>query len=65
MMKHCLITYKRLNPVDEKWVFINTVYKGSIADWFLQMQELKHYWCFLNAVEITEEEYNKLDEELG
>lgn len=63
--KYYLITYKWMTSGDRHWEFEHDVHKGSIAAWVLMSIEQPEKWILVNAVEITEEEYNALDGEVG
>jgi len=40
----------------------NCVFKGSIASWLIDTAKENEHWVFLNSVQITKQEYEKLGE---
>lgn len=59
--KFYLITYQRYFHLTKEWEFFNEVHNGSIADWLFKAKASMEYWCFLNAIEITEQEFYKIE----
>jgi hypothetical protein len=65
MEKYYLITYVWKNRGANNWEYSNDQHKGTIAQWVLDMSEEPEHYVFISAVEITEEDYNKLDGVVG
>ena len=59
-----LITYQ-WKTNDLRPVVDNYLYKGSISEWMLMALEQPESWKFLNAQELTEEDYGELIGKIG
>jgi hypothetical protein len=59
-----LITYQ-WETRDGKTIVDNEVHQGRISEWVLMSLEQPERWRFINAQEISEEEYGDLDGKVG
>ncbi len=59
-----LITYQWKVPSEGRWLVENIAHCGSVAEWVLASLDYPEPHRFLNAHQLTLEEYNALSGEL-